>query len=78
MRVSARADYALRAIAELAVVEREERLKRDVIATRQHIPMEFLESVLLTLKHAGIVQSQRGSGGGFRSRGPRQISASPT
>ncbi|MEA2650653.1 MAG: hypothetical protein QOI85_374 [Chloroflexota bacterium] len=66
MRVSARADYALRAVAELAVVQGEDRLKRDVIATRQHIPLEFLESVLLTLKHAGIVQSQRGSGGGFR------------
>ena len=66
MRVSARADYAIRAVAELAVVQGEERLKRDVIAMRQHIPVEFLESVLLTLKHAGIVQSQRGSGGGFR------------
>ena len=70
MRVSARADYALRAVAELAVVEDDARLKRDVIATRQHIPVEFLESVLLTLKHAGIVQSQRGSGGGFRLARP--------
>ena len=52
------------------MVQGEERLKRDVIATRQHIPVEFLESVLLTLKHAGIVQSQRGSGGGFRLARP--------
>ena len=70
MRVSARADYALRAVAELAVVQDDARLKRDVIATRQRIPVEFLESVLLTLKHAGIVQSQRGSGGGFRLARP--------
>lgn len=66
MHVSARADYALRAVAELAVAQQDERIKRDVIARSQQIPVEFLESVLLTLKHAGIVQSQRGAGGGFR------------
>ncbi len=65
MRVTARSDYALRAVAELAVAG-EQRVKRDVIAQRQHIPVEFLESVLLSLKHAGIVQSQRGASGGFR------------
>ncbi len=46
------------------------RLKRDAIATRQDIPVEFLESVLLALKHAGIVQSQRGASGGFRLARP--------
>lgn len=70
MRVSARADYALRAAAELAVVEPDGRLKRDQIAALQGIPVEYLESVLLALKHAGIVQSQRGSGGGFRLARP--------
>ena len=74
MRVSARADYALRACAELAVAG-DARLKRDAIATRQDIPIEFLESVLLALKHAGIVQSQRGASGGFRlARPPADIS----
>jgi len=75
MHVSARADYALRAVAELAGVASNERLKRDVIAARQNIPVEFLESVLLALKHAGIVQSQRGASGGFRlARPPSEIS----
>jgi Rrf2 family protein len=69
MRVSARADYALRACAELAVAG-EGRLKRDAIAARQDIPIEFLESVLLALKHAGIVKSQRGAAGGFRLARP--------
>lgn len=69
MRVSARADYALRAVAELAVAG-ESRLTRDMIAERQGVPVEFLESVLLGLKHAGIVQSQRGAGGGFRLARP--------
>jgi Rrf2 family protein len=74
MRVSARADYALRACAELAVAG-DARLKRDAIAARQDIPFEFLESVLLALKHAGIVQSQRGASGGFRlARPPADIS----
>lgn len=65
MHVSARADYALRAVAELAAAG-EALLKREAIAERQRIPPEFLESILLELKHAGIVQSQRGAAGGFR------------
>lgn len=73
MRVSARAEYALRAVAELAAAG-DVRVKRDVIADQQQIPVEFLESVLLSLKHAGIVQSQRGAGGGFRlARSPTEI-----
>ena len=65
MRVSARADYAIRAAAELAAAG-DGLLKRDAIAERQQIPVEFLESVLLALKHNGIIQSQRGANGGFR------------
>ena len=75
MRVSARADYALRAAAELATAGADVRLKRETLAARQDIPLEFLESVLLDLKHAGIVQSQRGASGGFRlARPPAEIS----
>lgn len=69
MRVTARSDYALRAVAELAVAE-ERLVRREDIAARQEIPVEFLESVLLALKHAGIVQSQRGAQGGFRLARP--------
>lgn len=74
MRVSARADYALRACAELAAAEGH-RLKREEMASRQDIPVQFLESVLLQLKHAGILQSHRGATGGFRlARPPSEIS----
>ncbi len=52
-------------MAELAAAG-SQRLKRDEISSRQQIPIEFLESVLLALKHRGIVQSQRGASGGFR------------
>ena len=75
MRVSARADYALRAAAELATAGADVRLKRETLAARQDIPLEFLESVLLDLKHAGVVQSQRGASGGSRlARPPAEIS----
>ncbi len=69
MRVTARADYAMRAVTELAAAGGT-LLKRDEIASRQEIPIEFLESVMLALKHAGIVQSQRGASGGFRLARP--------
>jgi Rrf2 family protein len=53
----------------------DERLKREAIASRQDIPIQYLESVLLALKHAGIVQSLRGASGGFRlARPPEDIS----
>ena len=65
MRVTARSDYALRAVAELAAAG-DALLKREAIASHQDIPVDFLETVLLSLKHAGIVQSLRGANGGFR------------
>ena len=74
MRVSAKADYALRAVSELAAAA-DAPLKRELIATAQDIPMDYLENILLELKHVGIVQSQRGASGGFRlARPPDEIS----
>ena len=65
MRVSAKADYAIRATAELAAAEGTGQLRADRIAEAQDIPIKFLESILLELKHAGIVRSQRGAEGGY-------------
>jgi len=66
MRVSAKADYAVRAAAELAAAADEDKaLKRDQISRAQQIPSKFLETILLELKHAGLVKSQRGAGGGY-------------
>ncbi len=67
MRVSARADYALRATVELAAAaERGSApVTREAIASAQKIPLKFLESVLLELKHVGIVRSHRGAAGGY-------------
>jgi Rrf2 family protein len=65
VRFNARVDYALCAVAELAVAERGVPLTADRIAKAQEIPPKFLESILLQLRRAGIVQSQRGPDGGY-------------
>jgi Rrf2 family protein len=72
VRVSAKADYGLRALIELAVLEEEGGVpvKRDQIGAAQDIPVAFLENILLELKRAGIVTSVRGQQGGFRLARP--------
>lgn len=65
MQVSAKADYALRAALELAVAEDEGPLKGLQISESQDIPLKFLENILLELKHAGLVRTQRGASGGY-------------
>jgi Rrf2 family protein len=64
MRLSAKADYALRASVELAAAG-DGPVKADAISRAQEIPLRFLEQILLDLKHAGLVQSQRGAEGGY-------------
>ena len=65
MRLSAKADYALRAAAELAAADDGAPVKAEQIAAAQAIPPKFLESILLQLKNAGLVRSQRGAEGGY-------------
>ena len=68
MRVSAKADYAVRAVVELATraAQGETRpVKGDAIAAAQQIPMKFCENILSELRAAGIVESRRGSEGGY-------------
>ncbi len=64
MRISAKVDYALRACTELAVAP-DGPTKGDRIAAAQAIPIKFLENILSELRHAGLVQSQRGVEGGY-------------
>jgi Rrf2 family protein len=74
MRVSAKVDYALRACAELAAAG-EGPVKGERLSQAQEIPVKFLENILLDLKHAGLVQSQRGAEGGYwLSHPPDEIS----
>ena len=75
MRVSAKVDYAVRAGAELAAAAGEGPVKGERIAQSQQIPLKFLENILLELKHAGLVQSQRGAEGGYwLAQPPEEIS----
>ncbi|MDE0545363.1 Rrf2 family transcriptional regulator [Microbacterium sp. C7(2022)] len=66
MRISARADYAVRAAVFLARVGDGERVAGEKIATEQGIPATFLEGILSALRKSGIVDSKRGAGGGYR------------
>jgi Rrf2 family protein len=65
MRVTAKADYAVRAAIELAGACEAAPRKADSVATAQSIPLSFLENILNQLKSAGIVRSQRGPEGGW-------------
>ncbi|MDX2696680.1 RrF2 family transcriptional regulator, partial [Streptomyces ipomoeae] len=57
MRISARADYAVRAVLELAVRQEEGPVKGEVIASAQEIPHKFLEGILGDLRRGGLVTS---------------------
>jgi Rrf2 family protein len=70
LRISAKADYAVRAAIELAAASDEKPVKAERIATAQGVPLNFLENILGELRHAGIVRSQRGAEGGFRLAKP--------
>jgi Rrf2 family protein len=78
MNVSAKADYGMRALCELAAAHRVDPaklVKGDQIATAQQIPIKFLEGILRQLRQAGIVASQRGAEGGYRlDRNPAEVS----
>ncbi len=74
MRISAKADYAVRAVAELSASAQDRPVKAEQVATAQGIPLKFLLNILSELKHAGIVKSQRGAEGGFQlARPPERI-----
>ncbi len=65
MHVTAKADYAVRAVIELASGDRGSPRKVDELAQAQNIPVSFLENILTQLRSAGIVRSQRGPDGGY-------------
>jgi Rrf2 family protein len=64
VRVSAKADYAIRAAVELAAAG-EGPVKGERIAKAQGIPPNFLENILADLRNAGIVATRRGAEGGY-------------
>ncbi len=65
MRISARADYAVRATVAIAQAG-DDVISADAVAGAQGIPGSFLEGILTSLRRAGIVTSRRGAAGGYR------------
>lgn len=73
MRLSARVDYALRAMCELAAASAPRTV--DQLSAAQKIPNKYLESILGELRRGGLLRSQRGPDGGYRlARPPQEIS----
>jgi len=65
MRVSAKADYAVRAAVELATLPPDTPVKADQVAASQDIPLRFLENILHELRQNDIVELSRGTEGGY-------------
>src|SRR6478752_6976027 len=66
MRVSAKSDYALRALIEMASREDGKAVSAEELGRLQEIPHGFLQAILADLRRAGVVMSQRGQSGGWR------------
>ena len=66
MRISRKAEYALRAL--VAIARQPKSWQIQELSTRENIPVKFLEQILLALRHAGLLTSKRGVGGGYTLR----------
>ena len=74
MRITARVDYAILAVFELGLHAKGRRMQARELAEQQQIPLRFLEQILIQLKKAGLVESARGSSGGYMlAQQPDQI-----
>jgi Rrf2 family protein len=75
VRLSARVDYALRAVVELASAAGgpDKPVTADALAQAQGIPPKFLESILLQLRRGGVVNAQRGPEGGYWLARPASV-----
>lgn len=75
MRVSAKSDYALRALIEIAVHPEGKAVSAEELGRAQEIPHGFLQAILADMRRSGIVVSQRGQAGGWKfARKPEEIS----
>jgi Rrf2 family transcriptional regulator, cysteine metabolism repressor len=65
MKLSTKGEYGLLAMIDLALYSSEGPVQSQQIAGRQHIPKQYLDQLMLTLKKAGLVESSRGRQGGY-------------
>jgi Rrf2 family protein len=74
VRISARGEYAIKAVLDLALHRERDLVPIQEVAARQRIPQRYLEQVLLSLKRMGLLTSKRGSAGGYHLvRSPEDI-----
>lgn len=65
MKLSTRSKYGLRALFDMAAQPLNRPVRLRDLADRNNIPLKFLEQIFLILRHAGLVRSQVGAGGGY-------------
>jgi Rrf2 family protein len=70
VHISAKSDYAMRAMLVLASAPPGSWVKTEVIAEEQHLPRKFLEAILSDMRRARLVESLRGAEGGYRLAKP--------
>ncbi len=70
MKVSHRGLYALKALIHLAGAYEGGLVAARTVAEKEEIPEKFLEGILLALKNARVISSERGREGGYRLRKP--------
>ncbi|MFA5539377.1 MAG: Rrf2 family transcriptional regulator [Gemmobacter sp.] len=77
MKLSTKGRYAMVALADLALAGGDGRVSLAEISRRQDISLPYLEQLFVKLRRAGLVESVRGPGGGYRlARGPDEIRVS--
>ncbi|SRR5713101_50162 len=72
MYFSAKGEYGIMAVLDLALANGAAPVQAKAIADRQGIPLRFLEQILSSLRHAGLVESSRGARGGYRLSKPAE------
>jgi Rrf2 family protein len=74
MKLSKKGEYALRALIDLGIAAEvgRELVQVSELSEKQQIPIKFLEQIMLQLKEAGLIESQRGKFGGYRLARPAQ------
>ena len=70
MYISAKVDYGTRALIALAAAAEGTTVKGETLAAAQNLPVRFVENILVELRRAGLVHSQRGAEGGYRLAAP--------
>jgi len=65
MKISKKAQYAMRAVLAIARARRTHPVQIGDLSKLEQIPVKFLEQILLTLKNGGLLRSKRGAGGGY-------------